>query len=43
MTREEFAQAIRDVLREEQAHERALPHRYAEVKKLLGLSGAGRR
>ena len=31
------------LLREEQAHERALTHRYAEVKKRLGLSGAGRR
>ena len=30
------------LLREEQAHERALTHRYAEVKKRLGLSGAGR-
>ena len=30
------------LLREEQAHERALAHRYAEVKKRLGLSGAGR-
>ena len=31
------------LLREEQAHERALTHRYAEVKKRLGLSGAGRK
>ncbi len=30
------------LLREEEAHERALTHRYAEVKKRLGLSGAGR-
>jgi rubrerythrin len=30
------------LLREEEAHERALTHRYAEVKKRLGLSGAAR-
>jgi hypothetical protein len=30
------------LLREEQAHERALAHHYAAVKKRLGLSGAGR-
>jgi rubrerythrin len=30
------------LLREEEAHERALTHRFAEVKKRLGLSGAGR-
>jgi rubrerythrin len=30
------------LLREEEAHERALSHRYAEVKKRIGLSGAGR-
>ena len=30
------------LLREEQAHERALTNRYVEVKKRLGLSGAGR-
>lgn len=30
------------LLRDEQAHERALSHRYAEVKKRIGLSGAGR-
>ena len=28
------------LLREEEAHERALAHRYAEVKKRLGLGGA---
>jgi rubrerythrin len=33
-----FAQLLRD----EQAHERALLARYTEVKKRLGLSGAGR-
>jgi bacterioferritin (cytochrome b1) len=31
------------LLREEEAHERALSHRYAEVKKRIGLSGVGRR
>ena len=31
------------LLRDEQAHERALLARYTEVKKRLGLSGAGRR
>ncbi len=30
------------LLRDEEAHERALSHRYAEVKKRIGLSGAGR-
>ena len=30
------------LLREEEAHERALSQRYAEVKKRIGLSGAGR-
>lgn len=30
------------LLREEEAHERALTHRYSEVKKRLGLSRAGR-
>jgi rubrerythrin len=30
------------LLREEEAHERALSHRYDEVKKRIGLSGAGR-
>ena len=30
------------LLREEEAHERALSHRYADVKKRIGLSGAGR-
>jgi len=30
------------LLREEEAHERALSHRFAEVKKRIGLSGAGR-
>lgn len=30
------------LLREEEAHERALSRRYAEVKKRIGLSGAGR-
>jgi rubrerythrin len=30
------------LLREEEAHERVLTHRYVEVKKRLGLSGAGR-
>ena len=30
------------LLREEEAHERALVHRYAEVKKRVGLHGAGR-
>ncbi|MFA4965758.1 MAG: hypothetical protein WC709_09020 [Thermoleophilia bacterium] len=33
-----FAQLLRD----EEAHERALTRRYAEVKKRIGLSGAGR-
>ena len=31
------------LLRDEEAHERALLARYTEVKKRLGLSGAGRR
>ena len=31
------------LLRDEQGHERALVARYTEVKKRLGLSGAGRR
>jgi rubrerythrin len=31
------------LLRDEEAHERALLARYIEVKKRLGLSGAGRR
>lgn len=30
------------LLREEEAHERALSHHYGEVKKRIGLSGAGR-
>ena len=30
------------LLGEEEAHERALSRRYAEVKKRIGLSGAGR-
>ena len=30
------------LLKEEEAHERALSHRYAAVKKRIGLSGAGR-
>jgi len=30
------------LLRDEEAHERALSHRYSEVKKRIGLSGAGR-
>jgi rubrerythrin len=30
------------LLRDEEAHERALTHRYVEVKKRIGLSGAGR-
>jgi len=30
------------LLHDEQAHERSLTHRYVEVKKRLGLSGAGR-
>ena len=30
------------LLREEEAHERALAHRHAEVKKRLGLGGAAR-
>jgi hypothetical protein len=29
------------LLRDEEAHERALLHRYVEVKKRIGLSGAG--
>jgi bacterioferritin (cytochrome b1) len=30
------------LLKDEEAHERALSHPYAEVKKRIGLSGAGR-
>jgi rubrerythrin len=39
----EACAVFEQLLREEEAHERALTHRYAEVKKRLGLSGAGRR
>jgi len=39
----EACRMFEQLLREEEAHERALSHRYAEVKKRIGLSGAGRR
>jgi rubrerythrin len=38
----EACRMFEQLLREEEAHERALSHRYAEVKKRIGLSGAGR-
>jgi rubrerythrin len=38
----EACRLFEQLLREEEAHERALSHRYAEVKKHIGLSGAGR-
>ena len=38
----EACHMFEQLLREEEAHERALSHRYAEVKKRIGLSGAGR-
>jgi rubrerythrin len=38
----EACRMFEQLLREEEAHERTLSHRYAEVKKRIGLSGAGR-
>jgi rubrerythrin len=38
----EACRLFEQLLREEEAHERALSRRYAEVKKRIGLSGAGR-
>jgi rubrerythrin len=38
----EACAVFEQLLREEQAHERALSARYAEVKKRIGLHGAGR-
>lgn len=37
----EACRMFEQLLREEEAHERALSHRYDEVKKRIGLSGAG--
>jgi rubrerythrin len=39
---EAACRVFEQLLREEQAHERALEARYAEVKKRIGLHGAGR-
>lgn len=39
----EACRMFEQLLRDEEAHERALSHRYVEVKKRIGLSGAGRR
>ena len=39
----EACRLFEQLLRDEEAHERSLSHRYAEVKKRIGLSGAGRR
>ncbi len=38
----EACRMFEQLLREEEAHERALAHRHAEVKKRLGLGGAAR-
>ena len=38
----EARRMFEQLLHEEEAHERALSNRYAEVKKRIGLSGAGR-
>jgi len=38
----EACRLFEQLLRDEEAHERSLSHRYAEVKKRIGLSGAGR-
>jgi len=38
----EACRMFAQLLGEEEAHERALSRRYAEVKKRIGLSGAGR-
>jgi rubrerythrin len=38
----EACEVFEQLLREEQAHERALEARYVEVKKRIGLRGAGR-
>ncbi len=38
----EACRVFEQLLLEEQAHERALAARYAEVKKRIGLHGAGR-
>jgi len=38
----EACRLFEQLLRDEEAHERALSRRYAEVKKRIGLSGAGR-
>jgi len=37
----EACRLFEQLLRDEEAHERSLSHRYAEVKKRIGLSGAG--
>ena len=39
----EACHVFEQLLREEQAHERVLSQRYAEVKKRIGLGGAGQR
>ena len=39
---QESCRVFEQLLREEQAHEHALEARYAEVKKRIGLHGAGR-
>jgi rubrerythrin len=38
----EVCEAFEQLLREEQAHERVLRARYVEIKKRIGLRGAGR-
>ena len=38
----EACEVFEQLLREEQAHERVLRARYVEVKKRIGLRGAGR-
>jgi rubrerythrin len=38
----EACRIFEQLLREEEAHESALSRRYAEIKKRVGLSGAGR-
>ncbi len=39
---DDACRVFEQLLREEEAHERALAARYAEVKKRIGLHGAGR-
>jgi rubrerythrin len=39
----EACHVFEQLVREEEAHERALAARHAEVKKRIGLGGAGRR